>query len=691
MQQKKLVRFAVIGVLLMWAVIFATRSGQPIFGVEGVRGKSPALPVSGPLTPEDTLAQDLALSDPRVQDLTVGKRSEVFGVSDPGYHVPESSKACYEANCRSVIIYLWDEDITITAIVDVDTREVLDVLQLIGNHPGLNVKYMARAAEIIYNTPEVAAQLGYQPKLEDIMPMDGNLLGTSCGDTHLCASATFRIGDRFMWAAADLTTDTFAGIGWSPAPENDGSSTLYVPEGCPPSGSVTRDGWSLQHEVTGTDSMRVFNVSYNGVPVMTSVKVVEQHADYGSSGYQDSTGCGGGGGGFPIYPYGDTVILDLLDENTNVIGFEVVQDFRMGSWGNSCNYRYDQRIQFFTDGRFRVVSSAYGKGCGTNATYRPVVRMDLAINGDDNDNFAYYDGTQWVDVTTETYRVPYTETGHGPHYIDENGYSWKVYDTDGTGYYIEQDVGQFLNGRGDNPFLYPVLHHANEGDTDLPVFSSGCCNDNHMQGPHLYLNNENIVNQNIVLWYVPQAVTDAVAPDYYCWTLQGEPNPVTYPCFMGPMFHPIANTPMGTTAGTISLQGRTDFTGAVVTASNGINQYTADTDTVGNFSLPLPVGTYQFSVEMPGYLDAVISGIEVTEGNTTNLPAVTLLGGDTNDSDKINILDLALIGSHYGLQCSDNGWDARADVNADCVVDLLDLTIAAGNFQMTSPVPWSLE
>jgi PKD repeat protein len=26
---------------------------------------------------------------------------------------------------------------------------------------------------------------------------------------------------------------------------------------------------------------------------------------------------------------------------------------------------------------------------------------------------------------------------------------------------------------------------------------------------------------------------------YYCWTLAGEPNPVTYPCFTGPMFVPI--------------------------------------------------------------------------------------------------------------------------------------------------------
>lgn len=694
MQKTKLertARMAVVGVLLMWAVIFATQGGrQPLLdGVEGVRGKSPALPLSGELTPEDTLAQDLTLSDPRVQDLTVGKRSEVFGVGKVGLHFPESSAECRQADCRSVVIYLWDEDVSITSIVNVETRQVIEVLEMPGVHPGLNETQMQRAVEIIYNAPEVAQTLGYQPVKEDIMPMDGNLLGTSCAHTHICASATFRIGNRFMWAAADLTTGLFAGIGWSPAPEDDGTSTLFTPEGCPPSGTVDRDGWSLEHEVTGTDSMRVFNVTYNGVPVLTSVKVVEQHADYGSSGYQDSTGCGGPGGGFPIYPYGNTEILDLLDENNEIIGFEVVQDFRMTYWGQSCNYRYDQRIQFFPDGRFRVVSGAYGKGCGTNAIYRPVTRIDMAVNGDLNDNFAYYDGAEWVDVTTETYRVPYTESEHGPHAVDANGYAWKVYDTDGTGYYIEMDVGQFGDGgEGDSPFLYPVLHHANEGDTDLPIFSSGCCNDNHQQGPHIYLNNESVADQNIVLWYVPQAVTDASAPDYYCWTVQGEPNPITYPCFMGPMFHPINTVPMGTTAGTISLQGRSDFSGAVITASNGSNSYTAETDAAGAFTLELPVGTYDFTAEMAGYLAAAISGIEVTEGNTTNVPAVTLPGGDANNSGKINIMDLALIGSHYELDCSSAGWDARTDINGDCVVNLLDLTLASSNFQAVSPVPW---
>ncbi|NUM46397.1 MAG: carboxypeptidase regulatory-like domain-containing protein, partial [Anaerolineales bacterium] len=155
-----------------------------------------------------------------------------------------------------------------------------------------------------------------------------------------------------------------------------------------------------------------------------------------------------------------------------------------------------------------------------------------------------------------------------------------------------------------------------------------------------------------------------------------------------PMFHPINDAPMGTTAGTISLQGRSDFAGATITATNGDDSYSAETNSAGDFNLPLPVGTYDVSIEMAGYLDATIAGVEVTEDNTTTLPTLTLPGGDANDSDKINIMDLALIGSHYGLDCSSPSWDARADVNADCTVNILDLTIAASNFQAASPVNW---
>jgi hypothetical protein len=91
---------------------------------------------------------------------------------------------------------------------------------------------------------------------------------------------------------------------------------------------------------------------------------------------------------------------------------------------------------------------------------------------------------------------------------------------------------------------------------------------------------------------------------------------------------------------------------------------------------------------MARYLDAEKSGIVVTAGATTPLSKVRLLGGDTNDDDAVNILDLALIGSKFRLDCSDSGWDARADINDDCTVNLSDLVLGGGNWHYTSPVPW---
>ncbi len=536
----KLLRvLGILTIVLLSVVVVALQFGP---SVPTARGKSPSVPLADGLTPEQVLAQDLALADARVQQYTVGRRSEVFGVRQVlADQYTAASTACKTADCRQVEIYLFDENAAVTALVNLDTQTVLDVLYLANMQPGINKRLADRAIDIAINAPEVIDALGYKPTAEGLAAVPAGVRGTVCAHQHLCAAPTFKQNGRFLWAFVDLTDDRLLTVQWTEAGE-DGSTVPFTPEGCPPPGSVTRDGWSLLHEVTGTDSMRIYDVTYNGVPVATSIKLVEWHAAYPGFGFVDATGCGGGGGGFPIYPYGNTQVLDLLDGQSNIIGFEVVQDFRMGSWGSGCNYRYEQRIQFFADGRFRTASLAYGQGCGTNATYRPLVRVDIAVNGDASDSFAYWDGSQWLTQANELYRTPY-DGPNGPHASDANGHAWRITDQSGAGYYLEPSVGQFGDGsEGDAPFVYAVTHHANEGDTDLGVIGT-CCNSDHTQGPHNYVNNEALENQNIVLWYIPQMVTDASPPDYYCWTLQGEPNPITYPCWSGPMFVPISQAP----------------------------------------------------------------------------------------------------------------------------------------------------
>ncbi len=507
---------------------------------EGVRSKAPAFPLQGELTAEQTLAQDLALSAPEVQSLTVGRPSEVFGVRQIGLDYPPGSEICAIHECFQVEIYNFDEDAAVAAVVDVEDRDVLAVYHQPGVHPGINKRLADLALEIALNHPEVSAALGFRPDEADMAPVDAGLQDTACEAGHLCVSPTFELEDRILWAVVDLTEERLAGLAWTEkSPDPPGNAELFVPElGCPPGGSVNQGGWDVSYLTTGTDGLRVYDVTFNSIPVLTSAKLVEWHVDYGASGFEDTTGCGGGGGGFPIYPYGDTQVLGILDEQSAVIGFDIVQDFRMANWGNTCNYRYEQHFQFYYDGRFRVVSGAFGKGCGNNALYRPIVRIDIAVGGDDGDSFARWDGSRWITLGTEDYLVPYSEVGHGPHQATLDGYNWLVSDSSGAGFFLAQSTGQFGDGgRGDNPFVFVTRHQASEGDADLGVIGD-CCADNQNQGPDQFLNGETVAGENIVVWYVPQLPTDVTPGDYYCWTVSGEPDPETYPCWSGPMFYP---------------------------------------------------------------------------------------------------------------------------------------------------------
>lgn len=546
MNQRPFLRKLLIGFcLLLPALFIAIRLLTP---PPTVRGKSAALPVTGHSDPTQALAQDLALSDSRIQDYTRGHRAEVFGVRMVGSQFTDASRACATATCWQVEIYIFDQNATVLAIVNVDAAEVLDVLYQPGVHPGVNQRLADLALELALNDPGVIEALGYRPVAADMAPVDAGLVNSVCAQGHLCLAPTFELNHRALWAMVDLTDGKVIQLLWTDLTAPGGSSSpntpilTPVPPFCPEPGSVSRAGWFLNYENTYTDGLRVYDVSYNGTLVLTSVKLVEWHADYGDNGYEDSAGCGGGGGGSPIYPNGETQVLDLLDDQNNVIGFEVVQDFRMNGWGNWCSYRYEQHIQFFDDGRFRVVSGSYGKGCGNNSIYRPLVRIDIAVADEDNDSFAIWDGADWIVQSVEGWWLqdePYTA----------EGYKWRVTDPNGQGYAMEPGQGQFGDGgRGDNAFIYTVLHNPAEGDTDLGMLGD-CCLDDYQQGPHLLLNDEPIENENIVIWYVPQMQTDVTPGSYYCWTVQGDPNPETYPCFSGPMFHPLSTAGVEPTAG----------------------------------------------------------------------------------------------------------------------------------------------
>jgi hypothetical protein len=118
------------------------------------------------------------------------------------------------------------------------------------------------------------------------------------------------------------------------------------------------------------------------------------------------------------------------------------------------------------------------------------------------------------------------------------------------------------------------------------------------------------------------------------------------------------------------------------------------TDATGYFKLeglePGTYGTYDVMAEMPGYLDALASGVQVVAGEEcTDIGATKLLGGDVvppptpEDPDIIDINDITYIASRFG------STDPNADVNGDGVVNILDLTVASANFNMVGPTSWA--
>jgi len=533
---KRLLYWVGLTLLLILPIVFV---GNLMITEQDViaQGKITALSLSDELDQAQQIAQRAALADSRVQAYTTGYRTEVFGVQTVSHQFSDATSECANADCRQVNIFNFDKSATIAAMVNVESATVLDVLYQPNIRPGINKRLADRAMEIALNAPEVIEVLGYQPTSSDWAPMDSSFADSLCEEGHMCVAPTFNLGKYILWAVVDLTDEQLVDLYWTAVrtEENDGSIRYpdeyddFTEVGCTPaSGAVNQNGWVMDWEVTAHDGFHIYDVSFNDDAVLTSAKLVEWHTDYGGTGYVDSTGCGGGGGGFPIRSFGDMQQRDLVDNDGNMVGFELVQDFRMSHWGQPCQYRYGQHYQFYDDGRYRVVAGAYGKGCASAGIYRPIIRIDVAVDGDENDKLEVWDGN-WSAQESEVRVGPNSNTS-------PDGYVWRVLDQSGKGYFIEPGNAQFGDaGRGDNEFLYAVQYHEGEGDADLGIFSIGCCNDNE-HGPEIYLNDESIDKQNIVLWYVPQ-LEISFTPQPYCWTVSTSPLE-TYPCFGGPMFTP---------------------------------------------------------------------------------------------------------------------------------------------------------
>ncbi len=134
--------------------------------------------------------------------------------------------------------------------------------------------------------------------------------------------------------------------------------------------------------------------------------------------------------------------------------------------------------------------------------------------------------------------------------------------------------------------------------------------------------------------------------------------------------------------GVAALQQRTDHGGIVVTNSAG---YQTVTLSDGSFGIPASE-TIDFA--FPSYLSAradlrprlASDKAEAGEITAVDLGTVTLLAGDVNGDDVVNILDVAHVANNFLTK------DPLADLNADGLVNIFDLVLVASNYRLQGPL-----
>ncbi len=486
---------------------------------------------------------------------------------------PENQKNCKKNACYQAVKYNFVSNTTTRAIVNADTLMLLEIKRFKNMQPDISNRLRKIAQEIALNAPEIKTALGEEPSIKEMSMANvrGSLNNSPCENKeHLCVAPTFSYHDKeeALWAIVDLTdlklaAAKWAGLGKTATPacisERSLQNREIMEKYCRNNTLHKEDGWELSYRITGSDGLEVVDASFKGKAVLKSAKIVDWHVAYEGKGdisspnevvlagrhvefvkeenkflfgYNDAMGC-------PMFS--TSVVLPFnaprvypLEKGGKKVGFYLVQDYRNPKWPMACNYRYENRFEFYADGSFRVVGVNIGRGCGEKAIYRPVIRVDMALK---NESFYKYDGS-WKKWLTEG-----EDSQSNSKFYAQNKYLYKIQNNKNEGYYIEPNRGQFNDeSRGDNAKVFVTRFKEGEGDLDLLTLGSCCKLDE--DGVERYLEQkENIEGQDLVFWYVPKVQNDAREGHEYCWAdtvlENGRLVVKEYPCIVGPKFVPI--------------------------------------------------------------------------------------------------------------------------------------------------------
>ena len=102
----------------------------------------------------------------------------------------------------------------------------------------------------------------------------------------------------------------------------------------------------------------------------------------------------------------------------------------------------------------------------------------------------------------------------------------------------------------------------------------------------------------------------------------------------------------------------------------------------GTFSLTAPAGSYTVIATASGFLNAEGPAV-ITAGETTTKATVSLIAGDIDGNGVIDQYDAMTIGMSYNTASPD-----AADLNADGIINVLDLEILAANYRASGVLDW---
>ncbi|MEZ4594973.1 MAG: hypothetical protein R3D55_28100 [Chloroflexota bacterium] len=347
---------------------------------------------------------------------------------------PWQELGCTANSCAHLTYFDRVNGRTVNQILLITENRVLAEWQDVLSRPGGSRFVAEDAIQIAANDPQVTAVLGDIGAGDPAMiPMSAWLADDDCRDDW-CVDLTFHSpnGDgRIYHVFVNMSQQTVARTFYTRGrPDLDveapASQRAAFTDGC-----HEQDGWNVCWEMSAHDGVIFRDATYNETPIFSTVKIPQIEAWYPSwpGGYRDEIGFAA-----TVPPFGDTVVNELDD------GFEVRQLFtEFTRWPNCiCCYRYEEIIRFYADGSFEPRFVSYGPGCDDLSIYRPFWRIDLDLDGPEDDQVWLWQGTEWTEMASETELYPFVDNLGPEGYKIATGddnllYRWTMLPTDPLG------------------------------------------------------------------------------------------------------------------------------------------------------------------------------------------------------------------------------------------------------------------